>query len=125
MTSAGWIDCLLYSLTRRAFLARPPTTEAPSRFNYDAELVQTGRYSEILTPTNGSGNTITNDTTTHDTIRREDKIKVNGVKVERTWEVRTTCEGSETGVDRLQHQTSVMARGSRKSLTLAAFGNAF
>ena len=115
MTSAGWIDCLLYSLTRRAFLARPPTTaEAPSRFGFrsgsakrgeDTELEPTGGYSEILTRTSGSSNN----------IRPEDEIlevfpSPNGVKIETTWEVRTNCKGSEMDADRLQHNTSVMAK---------------
>ena len=60
MTSAGWIDCLLYLLTRRVFLATPSHTvieggrsqrsgskSGPSRKDCDIELSSDSRYREI------------------------------------------------------------------------------
>jgi hypothetical protein len=116
MTSGGWINCLLYTFTRRAFLDSTSSTviEVPSRCQRsgsmscpnekdgDIELSADvrgpiSRYREIRSRA-GSSDNITTDT--------EDLVTTSngsGVRVETTWEVMVDSVDSDNDVDRLCH----------------------
>jgi hypothetical protein len=118
MTSAGWIDCLLYSLTRRVFLTTPSSTviegesrsqcsgskSGPSKKDGDIELSSESRYREIPSPAGSTAHIL------HDVEALEVTPSRGCVKVETTWEVITKYMEDERDVDGLQHKTDVSAK---------------
>lgn len=122
MTSAGWIDCLLYSLTRRALLTKPSSTvnevrnggQRPVSMSYtgkrdgNIELeshikVPTSCYREIPSP---AGST---DFIVHDAEAMEITPTYGGVRTETTWVVMTEKLDERKGNGKPQYETDVSA----------------
>jgi hypothetical protein len=114
MTSAGWIDSLLYTFTRRAFLNTTSSTgieaesrgqlfgskSCPNEKNGDMELsgdveVPISRYREIHSHAGSS------DHVMPDTEDLESTSSRGGVRVETTWEVMIQSVDNEKDVNRL------------------------
>jgi len=114
MTSAGWIDCLLYTFTRRAFLTTTSSTineglsqgqrkgskTYPGKKGSDIELSPdvkgpVSRYREIPSRAGSS------DPIIHVAEDPEIASSRGGIKVETTWEVMTKYMDKERHVDRL------------------------
>jgi len=114
MTSAGWIDCLLYTFTRRAFLTtnsstvikglsrgqRSDSKSCPNEKDGDIELSADvegpmSRYRGI--PSQGSSS----DHIMHNAEDMGITSSCGGVKVETTWEVMTQYRSNEMDVNRL------------------------
>jgi G protein-coupled glucose receptor regulating Gpa2 C-term len=124
MTSAGWIDCLLYAFTRRAFLTTTLSTvndgvsqdqscsgkSRPSKKDCDIEMspavkAPISQCREVYSQASSS------DRIMPDAEDLEITPSRGGVKVETTWEVMTKYIDNEgDDVDRSRHMADVFAR---------------
>jgi hypothetical protein len=117
MTSAGWIDCILYAFTRRAFLTAslPNTNNARSPRHSrkgggdDIELAPgikgpMGQYREAHSQSGSEDRILRNAEDLEITSSRR------GVKVETTWEVMTKYTDTERGVEKPRHEADVSTR---------------
>jgi hypothetical protein len=113
MTSAGWIDCLLYSLTRSAFLTRNKSTvrevinrgqrygRNSSTFNGNGVIELSAR---VNSPDNGYWTIPSPVGSIYHIARDVEDLGINKshgwVKVETTWQVSTEYIGDEIQVDK-------------------------
>jgi hypothetical protein len=110
MTSAGWIDCLLYTLTRRTFLTtvnagvsqgqRSGSKSWLKKKDGDIELSPdikgpTSQYREVHSQAGSSDHII------HDVEDLRVASSRDGVKVETSWEVVTKYMDDERDVDKV------------------------